>query len=288
MTRPVRARPTAGGEDRHGHAQRRLAHGQWRAGRSGHDGRLANRDPERSVCFTPAATSIRTSTTCRTAPLHLPGARRRRHGGGPGARRRHRSDPQHDDAGHHAGQRSADDRDQGDLDRRGSGGRLHVDSGDFAFNDPSDTIPPSSVQPHQLDAIIVNAPTSGTLKVGATTVSGTTTVSLAQLQGNQLVYTPAPNFNGSATLNFQVQDNGGTNFGGQDTSLAGTSIAFTVNSVNDAPLAQQHGQHLGQHPRKTRSIRSRSPTSASPTRMTRPRTTSSTCGSSPARPMGRC
>ena len=37
-------------------------------------------------------------------------------------------------------------------------------SGDFAFNDPSDTIPPSSVQPHQLDAIMVNAPTSGTLE----------------------------------------------------------------------------------------------------------------------------
>ena len=160
-------------------------------------------------------------------------------------------------------------------------------SGDFAFNDPSDTIPPSSVQPHQLNAIIVNAPTSGTLKVGATTVSGTTTVSLAQLQGNQLVYTPAPNFNGSATLNFQVQDNGGTNFGGQDTSLAGTSIAFTVNSVNDSSDWRNNTAGTRSTPRKTRSIRSRSPTSASPIRMTRRRITSSTYGSSPARPTGR-
>ena len=45
-----------------------------------------------------------------------------------------------------------------------------------------------------------------------------------------LIYTPAANANGSATVTVQIHDNGG----GADTSAAQTFV-ITVNAVNDAP-----------------------------------------------------
>ncbi len=49
-----------------------------------------------------------------------------------------------------------------------------------------------------------------------------------------LTYTPAPNANGTATVNVILQDNGGTANGGVDTSAA-QNFTITVNAVNDAP-----------------------------------------------------
>jgi len=49
-----------------------------------------------------------------------------------------------------------------------------------------------------------------------------------------LTYTPAPNANGSAIVTVSVSDNGGTAFGGIDTSASQT-FTITVTPVNDAP-----------------------------------------------------
>src|SRR5207244_7485871 len=49
-----------------------------------------------------------------------------------------------------------------------------------------------------------------------------------------LTHTPAPNTNGSATVTVRIHDNGGTAFGGVDTSAPQT-FTITVLAVNDAP-----------------------------------------------------
>lgn len=49
-----------------------------------------------------------------------------------------------------------------------------------------------------------------------------------------LTYTPAANANGQASVTVQLRDNGGTAFGGQDTSPAET-FTITMTAVNDAP-----------------------------------------------------
>ena len=51
--------------------------------------------------------------------------------------------------------------------------------------------------------------------------------------GGVLSYTPAANANGTATVTVNAQDNGGTAFGGQDTTTA--TFTITVTAVNDAP-----------------------------------------------------
>lgn len=51
----------------------------------------------------------------------------------------------------------------------------------------------------------------------------------------QLTYTPGPNKNGVATVTVQIHDDGGTNFGGVDTSTA-IQFTITVNAINDPPV----------------------------------------------------
>jgi subtilisin-like proprotein convertase family protein len=51
-----------------------------------------------------------------------------------------------------------------------------------------------------------------------------------------LIYTPAPNVNGTSTFDVVVQDSGGTANGGVNTSATQT-FTITVNPVNDAPTA---------------------------------------------------
>ena len=55
----------------------------------------------------------------------------------------------------------------------------------------------------------------------------------------QLVFTPAPNANGTnyASFTFQVVDNGGLLNGGQDTDQSPNTITFNVTAVNNAPVA---------------------------------------------------
>src|SRR5262249_20855877 len=71
------------------------------------------------------------------------------------------------------------------------------------------------------------------------TVSVLTNASLFSVQpgvtsAGTLIYTPAPDANGSATVKVTLKDNGGTANGGSDTSV---DHIFTINvtPVNDAP-----------------------------------------------------
>ena len=52
-----------------------------------------------------------------------------------------------------------------------------------------------------------------------------------------LSYTPAPDANGSAIVTVRAHDNGGTAFGGVDTSAPQT-FKITVTEVNDPPRSR--------------------------------------------------
>src|SRR6185369_1810216 len=83
--------------------------------------------------------------------------------------------------------------------------------------------------------IITSLTTAGTLELSGNAVLAGATISFADI-GN-LVYTPDANVNGVSndSFSFQVQDDGGTNDGGQDTDQSLNSFTFNVASVNDEP-----------------------------------------------------
>lgn len=70
------------------------------------------------------------------------------------------------------------------------------------------------------------------------TVTGVTSSSemhgQVSLQNNQVSYTPAQNYNGTASFNYEVCDNG-TSGGNSDVKCAQGTVTVTINSVNDAP-----------------------------------------------------
>ncbi len=103
---------------------------------------------------------------------------------------------------------------------------------DFGFSDP--------VEQHSLTEVIITAVNgNGTLVLNGTPISTTASASIAQLNAGQLVYLPSSDAAGSnyVSIEFSVRDNGGTDNGGQDTSLAHT-LNIDVLEVNDAPTAQ--------------------------------------------------
>jgi hypothetical protein len=53
-----------------------------------------------------------------------------------------------------------------------------------------------------------------------------------------VTYTPDANFNGAASFEYQVCDNGNTN-GSPDPQCADGVVNVTVNPVNDAPVSEQ-------------------------------------------------
>jgi hypothetical protein len=60
-------------------------------------------------------------------------------------------------------------------------------------------------------------------------VGGTVSIS-----GTDVLFTPAPDFNGPASFEYTVQDNGTTN-GAADPQTGTATVSFTVTPVNDAP-----------------------------------------------------
>ncbi len=77
--------------------------------------------------------------------------------------------------------------------------------------------------PNENDQTLIMSPTF-------TAVTGGT----VQIVGTDVVFTLTPNFNGTASFNYTVTDNG-TN-GGMPTPLQGSgTVSFTVTSINDAP-----------------------------------------------------
>ncbi|MDJ0786718.1 MAG: Ig-like domain-containing protein [Myxococcota bacterium] len=101
--------------------------------------------------------------------------------------------------------------------------------GDFAITDP---------EGHGLSAVVITtAPGAGTLRNGATVLTGGETVTGAQIAAGDLVYTPAPGASGvgASSFTFQVVDDGGTANGGVDTDPTANTMRLDVTAVNDAP-----------------------------------------------------
>ncbi|MDX1391411.1 MAG: tandem-95 repeat protein, partial [Rheinheimera sp.] len=100
---------------------------------------------------------------------------------------------------------------------------------DFGFSD---------VDGNALSAVIVNAPTAGTLSLNGVVITGAVNVSISDINAGKLVFTPALNANGSnySNISFQVQDNGGTANGGANTDPTPNNITFNVTPVDDATV----------------------------------------------------
>jgi VCBS repeat-containing protein len=114
---------------------------------------------------------------------------------------------------------------------------------DFGFTDPNDT--PANV----LQAVrIATLPEAGTLTNDGVAVIAGQSISVTDLNGGKLVFTPAANANGSpyTSFTFQVQDNGGTANGGVDLDATANTMTFNVNAVNDAPMAVNDGVYTVQ------------------------------------------
>ena len=105
-------------------------------------------------------------------------------------------------------------------------------AGDFGFADPNDS-PSDKLQAVKISAL----PTAGTLTNNGTAVIAGQLVSLADINGGKLVFTPASDANGTgyATFGFQVQDDGSLANGGVNLDATARTMTVDVTAVNDAP-----------------------------------------------------
>jgi hypothetical protein len=103
---------------------------------------------------------------------------------------------------------------------------------DFGFTDPNDT-PANTL----LAVKITTLPAAGTLTNNNVAVTAGQSISVADITGGKLKFTPAADANGSpyASFTFQVQDDGNTNNGGVDLDQSPNTMTINVTSVNDAP-----------------------------------------------------
>ena len=103
---------------------------------------------------------------------------------------------------------------------------------DFGFSDPTDS-PANAL----LGVNITSLPSAGTLTLNGATMVAPAFVTVADLDGGNLVFTPTAHGNGVgfASFGFQVRDDGGTANGGLDTDPTIRTMTLDVTSVNDAP-----------------------------------------------------
>ncbi|MES2422806.1 MAG: Ig-like domain-containing protein [Pseudomonadota bacterium] len=105
---------------------------------------------------------------------------------------------------------------------------------DFGFGDALDN-PANALQ----SVIITSLPpgAQGILRLNGVAVTAGQEIPAGQL--GQLVFTAAPNFNGTGvgSFTFQVKDNGGVANGGVDTDASPNTISFNITAVNDVPVA---------------------------------------------------
>jgi hypothetical protein len=77
-----------------------------------------------------------------------------------------------------------------------------------------------------------------------------TDIPITDVDNDLVVFTPTPNLNSAGgttfTVNFQVKDDGGTNFGGNNTS-AGNVLTFNVAAVNDRPTTASFSRTLNEN-----------------------------------------
>ena len=116
-------------------------------------------------------------------------------------------------------------------------------SADFGFSDPNDS--PSNTL---LAVEITTLPGAGSLTDNGAAVGAGQFISVADITGGKLVFTPGLNASGAAYANFgfQVQDNGGTNNAGVDTDPAPKSMTVDVTFVNQPPLLGNNTLTVGQ------------------------------------------
>uniref|UniRef100_UPI0035644A97 DUF4347 domain-containing protein n=1 Tax=Novipirellula sp. TaxID=2795430 RepID=UPI0035644A97 len=116
---------------------------------------------------------------------------------------------------------------------------------DFGFSDAAES--------HNFNAVRITSQTSsgtlyvdadndGVIDAGETVVAGNY-VSIADINAGRLKYKPLANENGTAyaEFTFQVQDDGGTSGGGQDTDTTPNTMTINVTAVNDAPVLDDTG-----------------------------------------------
>jgi len=103
---------------------------------------------------------------------------------------------------------------------------------DFGFTDVNDTADNFAA------VTVTQLPPNGTLTLAGSAVSANQLISITAINNNDLVFTPAPDANGSgySSFEFLVHDDGGTAYGGQDIAQAANTLTFDVTNVNDAPL----------------------------------------------------
>jgi hypothetical protein len=84
---------------------------------------------------------------------------------------------------------------------------------------------------------VTTLPAAGTLKLNGVAVTAGDSVTVADITGGLLKFTPAPNTaaDNYATFTFQVKDDGGTANGGADTDPTPNTITVDVDPVNIAP-----------------------------------------------------
>ncbi|MEY2617760.1 MAG: Hemolysin, plasmid, partial [Pseudomonadota bacterium] len=113
---------------------------------------------------------------------------------------------------------------------------------DFGFSDSLDT--PSNALTRIL-ITSVQAPAGTLTYEGAAIDLGSSPFTIEAADIAKLQFTPAPNAHGSgyASFTFQVQDDGGTDRGGQNTSAVYT-LTINVTSVNDAPVNNSASESL--------------------------------------------
>ncbi len=102
---------------------------------------------------------------------------------------------------------------------------------DFGFSDVHDGDDFAAVTIH------VQLPYSGQLANDGELVTGTTTLTVAEIVAGHLTFTPAANANGAGYMSFtfQVQDDGGILSGGVDTDATANTMTIDVTALNDGP-----------------------------------------------------
>ena len=103
---------------------------------------------------------------------------------------------------------------------------------DFPFADGNDS-PANNL----LAVRIATPPTAGTLALNGIVLGIGASVQLSDITAGLFTFTPAANANGSpyARFTFQVQDDGGTDFGGKDLDPVAHTMTVNVTPVNDPP-----------------------------------------------------
>ena len=105
---------------------------------------------------------------------------------------------------------------------------------DFGFKDNDN---------NTFSAVIINSvPLNGSLKLAGNTVTDSSAISTTDIALGTLIYTPPANQHGINLdeIKFNVQDDGGIQNQGQNTSSGENTLTFNVNSVNDEPAGTDY------------------------------------------------